>query len=249
MLDKAVRIHARQQMPNYRKPSSFLIKESYPLPPYSTVIGMVHNMCGWKSYHPMMVSVQGCFASTVSDYATNYAFGAIPLDRAQLKVDCGGGKQAGVARMPRSYELLTDVELVLHIMPEDEAELEEILNAAIDPPIYPSLGRYEDLLQIDSAEIVALTKAEDGVAPRYDAYVPVDSIDSFFGESITGTIYGIRKVFQYDDGKRRSDAADKKSSRVWRDVVRVRHVCANSALGAAEGVLFDRKYNDAVFPA
>lgn len=249
MLSKAVRIHARQQMPNYRKPSSFLIKESYPLPPYSTVIGLIHNMCGWKSYHPMMVSVQGSFASTVSDYATNYAFGAIPLDRAQLRVDCGGGKQAGVARMPRSYELLTDVELVLHIIPENEAELEEIRDAAADPPTYPSLGRYEDLLQIESADIVELTDAEDGITPRYDAYVPVESIDSFYGESITGTIYSIRKVFQYDDGGKRSDVSDKKSSRIWRDVVRVRHICANVSLGGTDGILFDSKYNDAVFPA
>ncbi len=34
-------------MVNYRVPTSFQLKESYPLPPYSTVIGMVHSLCNF----------------------------------------------------------------------------------------------------------------------------------------------------------------------------------------------------------
>ena len=26
------------------------LERTYPLPPYSTVIGMVHSLCGWKGY-------------------------------------------------------------------------------------------------------------------------------------------------------------------------------------------------------
>lgn len=44
---KAVRIIAYQNMASYRVPSSLAIKESYPLPPYSSVIGMVHAACGF----------------------------------------------------------------------------------------------------------------------------------------------------------------------------------------------------------
>jgi len=58
-MNKAIRIKCSQQLANYRKPTSFLIKESYPLPPYSTVIGMIHVACGFTEYHPMDISIQG----------------------------------------------------------------------------------------------------------------------------------------------------------------------------------------------
>ena len=47
---KAVRLKLYQSMANYKKPTSFQLKETYPLPPYSTVIGMVHNLCNYEEY-------------------------------------------------------------------------------------------------------------------------------------------------------------------------------------------------------
>jgi len=246
---KAVRVFARQQMPNYRRPASFLIKESYPLPPYSSVIGLVHNMCEWKEYYPMRVSIQGGFASTVSDYAINYAFGAIPLDRAQLKVDSGGGRQAGIARMPRSYELLGDVTLLLHIIPDDPALIADICGALNYPPVYPSLGRYEDLLQIEEAGVVELVESPESFTAKYDAYVPLGSIDPLFSQNITGTIYRLGKVFQYDNGKAKLVAPDKKSMRVWKEVVMARHICAGMELASFPGILYDSQNSDGVYPA
>ncbi len=55
---RAIRIQCFQNLVNYREPTSFLIKETYPLPPYSTVIGMVHAACGFEQYHPMQVSIR-----------------------------------------------------------------------------------------------------------------------------------------------------------------------------------------------
>ncbi len=246
---EAVRIFARQQMPNYRKPASFCIKESYPLPPYSTVIGLAHALCGWQSYHPMQVSIQGRSAATVSDYATNYVFGTIPLDRAWRAVDVGQGKQAGITKLPRAYELLTDVELLLHLVPDDPADLAQILAAFDEPPVYPSLGRYEDLLQIQEVDIVGLENAEDSVVTRYDAFVPMESIDPFFNKNIVGTVYRLGKVFEYDNGKSRSAAAHKKSNRVWKEIVTARHICADVQLAATQGIYYDKCNHDPVFPA
>lgn len=73
---KAIRVELEQQLPNYRKPASFLVKESFPLPPYSTVIGMIHTACGFTEYHPMRISIQGNYASDVSDLAVLYNFGS-----------------------------------------------------------------------------------------------------------------------------------------------------------------------------
>lgn len=59
-MEKAIRVECFQNLVNYRKPSSFIIKESYPLPPYSTVLGMIHTACGYPKgdFHPMKISVQ-----------------------------------------------------------------------------------------------------------------------------------------------------------------------------------------------
>ena len=241
---RAIRINALQQMPNYRKPASFIIKESYPLPPYSSVIGLIHTLCGWtgtnRGYRPMRVSIQGTHAGTVSDYATNYAFGSIPLERAALKVPLSNDKFDGVARMPRSYELLTDVELVLHIIPEDDALVEEIADAFKNPPVYPSLGRYEDVLQINTVEIVELESTQDRAVPRLEAYVPTSSIHEENNENITGTIYRLGKVFDYEG---------KDKMRVWKESVMVRHICANKGITPARDVYIDTNFDEAVFPA
>ena len=52
-------------MANYKVATSFQLKETYPLPPYSTVIGMVHSLCDFKEYHPMKISISGNYFSKV----------------------------------------------------------------------------------------------------------------------------------------------------------------------------------------
>lgn len=49
-MERAIRVQCYQTLANYRKPSSFIIKETYPLPPYSTVLGMIHAICGFTDY-------------------------------------------------------------------------------------------------------------------------------------------------------------------------------------------------------
>ena len=71
---KAIRLHCFQNLANYKKPSSFIIKETYPLPPYSTVIGMIHAACGFKRYHGMKLSIQGTNQGTISELYTRYSF-------------------------------------------------------------------------------------------------------------------------------------------------------------------------------
>ena len=52
-MERAIRIKCFQNLVNYKKPSSFIIKETFPLPPYSTVLGMIHAACGYTEFHPM----------------------------------------------------------------------------------------------------------------------------------------------------------------------------------------------------
>ena len=62
---RAVRLCLYQNLVNYKKPTSFQLKESYPLPPPSTVIGMVPYACGYSEYEPMVVSIQANFNSLI----------------------------------------------------------------------------------------------------------------------------------------------------------------------------------------
>ena len=73
-MERAIRVECFQNLVNYRKPSSFMIKESYPLPPYSTVLGMIHAICGYSEFHSMKISIQGKNTGSVSELYTRYSF-------------------------------------------------------------------------------------------------------------------------------------------------------------------------------
>lgn len=62
---KAIRLHIKQNSANYRREETVNCRMTYPLPPYSTVIGAIHKACGYKKYHPMNLSIQGRYGSLV----------------------------------------------------------------------------------------------------------------------------------------------------------------------------------------
>ncbi len=158
---QAVKFRIFQDLVNYKKPTSFQLKESYPLPPYSTIIGFIHNMCKYTEYVDMKVSIQGKYISKANDLYTRYEFKndmKYEAGRHQFNV-CGHGVGQGVA----TAELLSQVELLIHICPEDESKVEEIYNCLAMPWEYPSLGRREDIALISDLKItdVNIRELED----------------------------------------------------------------------------------------
>lgn len=71
---EALRIHLTQASANYRREEVIDNKMTYPLPPFSTVIGALHNICGFKEYHPMDISIQGDYKSLNKETYTDYCF-------------------------------------------------------------------------------------------------------------------------------------------------------------------------------
>ena len=71
---KALRIELHQSSANYKKEETLDNKMTYPLPPISTIIGALHNACGYKEYHPMDISIQGNFESMHKEPYTDYCF-------------------------------------------------------------------------------------------------------------------------------------------------------------------------------
>lgn len=203
---KSIRLKLKQNLVNYKLPTSFQLKETYPLPPYSTVIGMVHNTCNYIEYKPMKISVQGKYHSKVNDLATRYEFkNGMTFDATRHQIKVG---EYGISRGVSNVELLSDVELVIHIVPEDENLIEEIFNAFKAPREYISLGRREDLVVVDEVKIVEISeeriKDENLRIDRdYRAYVPVEIIDKkkvFVEGSVDtiqykGTMYNLTKDY------------------------------------------------------
>jgi len=71
---RALRIVLTQNKAHYRKEESLQNKMTYPLPPFSTVIGAIHAACGFKEYHPMDLSIQGNYQSLSQQPYTGHAF-------------------------------------------------------------------------------------------------------------------------------------------------------------------------------
>lgn len=71
---KAIRIHLKQNTANYRREETVNCRTTYPLPPYSTVIGAIHKACRYTEYHPMDISIQGKYGSMIQKVFTEDCF-------------------------------------------------------------------------------------------------------------------------------------------------------------------------------
>ncbi|MDO4925906.1 MAG: CRISPR-associated protein Cas5 [Turicibacter sp.] len=219
MQTKAIRLICHQSMANYAKPSSYILKETYPLPPYSTVIGMIHAICGFKTYHPMKVSVQGTSSPTVADMYTRYTFAGQKYDDGRHNVCIPDEESKLGAIKGRGYmEQLTDVHLILHIVPESKEDFELILQGLESPQVFPALGRHHDVLDIESFEVVELSISKR-VYLKQSAYIPLEVLDKISPiHQKQGTNYKIYKTYELDA---------KTGQRKWAKPIRVKHVAPN----------------------
>ncbi len=191
---KVIRLTIKQNLANYRKPLNYQIKESYPLPPYSTIIGMIHKACGFTEYHPMKISIQGNTNRSISDIYTKYSFskGAkFEEGRHTLRIP-SKNKTYGVIKGIGNIELIQDIDLTIHIYPINEDEISFIYEKLLKPDTYLALGRHEDLIDIQEVKIVECLE-EDMVGTKNPIYVPVELVNG--GK----TIYSLPKEFYIDE--------------------------------------------------
>lgn len=196
IMEKAIRIECFQNLVNYRKPSSFIIKESYPLPPYSTVLGMIHRACGYQpgEFHSMKISIQGKNTGSVSELYTRYSFSF------DTKYDAGrhnicikeADKAYGAFKGIAHVELICNNSMVIHVVPSEE-DFNTVYESLKNPPVYLALGRHEDILDISKVEIVELSYGEE-VNVNNDIYIPIES-DIDTGNKAT-TIYTLNKEYE-----------------------------------------------------
>ena len=198
---KAIKFKIYQNLVNYKVPTSFQLKETFPLPPFSSVIGMVHSLCGFKEYKRMKVSVKGKSASKVNELYTRYEFKEkdnFKPERHQINAD-----GLGITRGTAYAELLVDLEATIHVIPENQELLDLIFKSLKYPKNYVSLGRHEDIAYIKGIKIVDIFSKELNKDLEMEedifAYVPlsffeeekINSGNSQNGIRVTGTKYDL----------------------------------------------------------
>lgn len=210
---KVIRLELYQEFANYKKPMSFQLKESYPLPPYSTIIGMIHSISGFEEYKDMKVSIQGSYSSKVNDLYTRYEFGnkKYEKDRHQIKIDYGD-ISLGIVKGVSTTELLVDVKLLIHIYVEDEGLLNHIYRSLKLPKEYISLGRREDLVIVKNVEILDTNYEvlEEDYLLEHNIYIPTSS--KVINNNLNiGILYDLNKNYVYQ-------TINKKIFRKWNKV-------------------------------
>ncbi len=195
-MERAIRVECFQNLANYRKPSSFIIKESYPLPPYSTVLGMIHTACGYPrgEFHSMKISIQGKNAGSVSELYTRYSFSFdTKYEKGRHQVCIQEEEQTyGAFKGIAHVELICNNNMILHIVPS-EADFETVYQSLMKPAVYLALGRHEDLLDIKKVEIVELWEEEEQIT-KNDIYIPVNSGADIGNRSVT--LYTLTKEYE-----------------------------------------------------
>ncbi len=227
----ALRIKIYQPVAHYRIPfTSGARRHTYPIPPYSTVIGFLCNVLGIKNekeegepcekdncncaYHKLKnikISICGNFKSKTTEYIwlRNLSKNA-HIDRfgsAENRWINGHIEHIG-GQSPVLIDILNDVNHVIYVYYEDKKFLEEIANSLKNPQkrIYPlHLGRAEDWIVIEDLKLFEVKISE--IEANYEKFFWIpEKIFNSNGENfekVNGLIYNLPSFYKIVDGVRR----------------------------------------------
>lgn len=153
---KILKLKLFQESACYKKPFAFKVAETYPLPPYSTVIGMLHKALQAKNgeYFDMNISIQGEYESIFSNYQN-------------LRMYKSDGQ---VTAMPRNVHQLLNINLIIHVQAEDEI-IDKLYQNLSQGKETVTLGRNEDLVRIDEIKIISEPQEVYRKIANHNAYV------------------------------------------------------------------------------
>ncbi len=172
-----LRIEIKQDKAVYRTPYSMEIIETYPLPPYSTIIGFLHNMLGLKEVlWEINVSIQGSHEGVLREYVSFHKYSK--------------GEREGKI-YPIVVTSLVKPFLVVHVRMSNADWHRRLLAALQDPLYFPYLGRPEDLItelkvtEVEETVFRSKNSPRGGLELSFDTYVPV-------AQARTYDLYGMR---------------------------------------------------------
>lgn len=170
---KALKIKLYQETAVYRNPVTMEVIESFPLPPPSTILGLLHNLIEAKETIPDIdLSIKGNYGSLMRDYQWYVKYGS---DRPY----------------PIIVNALNEVNLTLHVSAGSQI-LQKLYDAFLSPPYFMHLGRAEDIVKFEEVKFVQLEprEAEEIKTP---AYIPFDIAKRL---RLTGILYRLPTYYE-----------------------------------------------------
>ncbi|MDW8095058.1 MAG: type I-B CRISPR-associated protein Cas5b [Caldimicrobium sp.] len=226
-----LRIKAYQEFACYRKPISYGFWESYPLPTISNIRGWFHRVIEAKEYVPLSVGVTGCYKSVVYDLQTLIKFARVRNKKEDSKRwDYLENFNCIMSRSPKYVANLYGVELIIYIKSSEDALNRFKENVLLYE--YPSIGRREDLVRIDSIDFFCPEEVDFSKQPQRISYGIYLNKETSNRLNLEGINY--RMNFKYD-----KNLLDKTGLRYFqkKDVVYV-----DSGIVKTGSSLFDRNY-------
>lgn len=179
---KALRLKIFQPHAHYRIPFTFSRRHTYPIPPYSTVIGFICNILGIKSQEDenfkklkdgLSLAIYGKFESMTREYvwfrnlAKDFHISRFSSENNRI-IDYIPEHPGG--QMPTRIDVLENVKLIIYIHHPDENFLQNLKSALENPQnrIYPlHLGRAEDWIVFDGSPEAAIKLIEIDKTKKY----------------------------------------------------------------------------------
>lgn len=176
MTSKILFVELFQPFAQYRNPFTFYYTQTFPLPPKTTIIGMLQNACndwygnneGIEKWWDLKVSIHGGFESVFWNYQ-NFIKGRLSITSGGVWINRHDKNPGGNIWLPLYGESLTSQrspiyqqELInghLYIFIKGDQNLIEKIKAALENPtkiLY--LGRSEDIVFIKKVEEIKPSK-------------------------------------------------------------------------------------------
>ena len=145
-MNKLIKLEIWQEYAIYRNPFSFEIIETYPLPPFSTVIGLIHNILHLKNtLKGIKLCIQGKYDSLIRNFVRYKKYKS---------------KKDQWLPYPIVETALGNVYLRIYVKMPDEENHQKLYNALKNPPYYLYLGRAEDVITFMKVEELNIHKLE-----------------------------------------------------------------------------------------
>ncbi len=171
---KVLRLHLYQPTANYRPHFATATRNTYPLPPPSSVLGLIHKILKMKegsTYREKGETIEGinlCILGKYQSMNWDYQWFLIPTKKArEINVNLFTSslslyKGKTFIQMPLKVQILSDVELLIYISLNEKAV--EIINNKFgisNNEIEYALEKLKELFLTEHENILYLGRAED----------------------------------------------------------------------------------------
>ena len=179
---KVSRLIIHQPDAHYRIPFSYQRRFTYPIPPFSTIKGLICNVLGIKNEEDedfrkikegLSLAIYGKYESLVKEYTwfRNLKISShVDKFHSPSNRVVDGIVQHPGGQMPVKVDVLHNVRLIVYIYHENDKFLEKICNAFAEPENRNTvlhLGRSEDWINIEDLKSIELTREISEKIPYY----------------------------------------------------------------------------------